>query len=101
MRLIDADALDDVVTRLNAENWGITVSDYKMIDRVMFEFPTVDTSTNTPTNERRGKWEWSFADNGWADWKCSVCGWTKNTDVHINLGYRYCPNCGAKMEEEG
>ena len=24
--------------------------------------------------------------------------WVKNTDIHVSLGYRYCPKCGAYME---
>ena len=42
MRLIDADALDNVVMRLNAEeNKGITRSEYKLIDNVLSAFPTL------------------------------------------------------------
>lgn len=42
-RLIDADALDDVVQDLNEKrDFGITRVDKKMIDSVLFEFPTVD-----------------------------------------------------------
>lgn len=40
-RLIDADKLDDVCVRLNSEDWGITVGEHKLLDRVLFEFPTV------------------------------------------------------------
>ena len=47
---------------------------------------------------KAGKWLWKLADNGWADHVCSVCGWTKNTDIHVSLGYKYCPNCGAYNE---
>ena len=42
-RLIDADSLDSVVLRLNTEeNAQITRGEYKLIDSVIFEFPTVD-----------------------------------------------------------
>ena len=41
-RLIDADALDKTVQRLNEMGWGITRDDYKRIDRVLFEMPTID-----------------------------------------------------------
>lgn len=47
-----------------------------------------------------GKWLWELADNGWADHICSVCGFTKNTDIHVRVGWRYCPNCGARMDAE-
>ncbi len=44
---------------------------------------------------KTGRWLWSLADNGWADHKCSNCGYTKNTDIHVTLDWRYCPNCGS------
>lgn len=55
---------------------------------------------NLPSAEperEKGKWLWKLTDNGWADHICSECGWTKNTDIHVHLGYKYCPNCGADM----
>lgn len=49
---------------------------------------------------KRGRWLWSFADNGWADYKCSECGFTENVDVHVSLGWRYCLNCGSYNGKE-
>ena len=48
---------------------------------------------------KEGYWKWELADNGWADHICSVCGYRKNTDVHVRLGWSYCPHCGAAMRE--
>lgn len=42
MRIIDANKLDDVVVRLNSQDWQITRGEYKLINRVLFEFPSVD-----------------------------------------------------------
>ena len=42
MRPIDADALDSVVLRMNDEGAQITRGEYKLIDSVIFEFPTID-----------------------------------------------------------
>ena len=47
----------------------------------------------------QGEWLWQLADNGWADHICSVCGYTKNTDIHVSLNWSYCPNCGADMRK--
>lgn len=44
-RYIDADKLETVVYELNferAEKWGITRGEFKLIDSVLFEFPTAD-----------------------------------------------------------
>ena len=34
--------------------------------------------------------------------KCSECGYTTHNKLHMDIGcpYKYCPNCGAKMEVE-
>lgn len=42
MRLIDADALDDVVAILNNKGRGITRHEYKVIEGVLFAFPAID-----------------------------------------------------------
>lgn len=44
-RYVDADMLETVVYELNyqrAEKWDITRGEFKMIDSVLFEFPTAD-----------------------------------------------------------
>ena len=45
-----------------------------------------------------GQWITEFDDLGWLKHTYTVCGYTKRTDVHVSLGWNYCPNCGAKME---
>lgn len=47
---------------------------------------------------KTGQWIWELED--WNKWTCSECGYFKRTDIHSTLGYKYCPNCGAKMEEK-
>lgn len=42
---------------------------------------------------------WIITLEDWNRWTCSECGYTKRTDVHVDLGYNYCPKCGAKMSE--
>lgn len=42
----------------------------------------------------KGVWFWRLAENGWADWICSNCGWTENVDIHVTLDYKFCPYCG-------
>lgn len=45
---------------------------------------------------KQGHWIYTLED--WNKWECSECGFTKRTDVHVYLGYKYCPKCGLKME---
>ena len=44
-----------------------------------------------------GKWIKLYAGN----YKCSVCGvWFANDDNEMVEDFKYCPNCGCKMEVE-
>lgn len=100
MRLIDADDLDNVVLRLNEEGRMITRSEYKTVDSIIFEFPTIEAEL-----VRRGRWiqkskPADFCTYWW--YECSACGDKPPNDRygHPNYLSPYCPNCGAKMEEE-
>lgn len=48
-----------------------------------------------PTIEERKEGEW--IDAGWDGEKCSLCGWNID-DTYYSKQFKYCPNCGAKME---
>lgn len=48
--------------------------------------------------QKIGHWICTIED--WNKWTCSECGFCKRTDIHVSLGYNYCPNCGAKMESD-
>lgn len=43
---------------------------------------------------------WILKTEDWNKWTCSECGYTERTDIHVSLGYDFCPKCGAKMVEE-
>lgn len=45
------------------------------------------------------QWIHRCADNGWMDHICPVCGFTENTDIHVQLDWNYCPNCGTRMSK--
>lgn len=55
----------------------------------ILELPPVTRLSKT------GYWIYELED--WNRWTCSECGWSERTDVHITLGYNYCPNCGCHM----
>lgn len=93
MRLIDADMLNEVITKLNAQSAGITRSEYKRIDNVLFNFPTIE-------ERKAGKWllnEDRSKEHVENIYICSACynyeawGETERT--------RYCPQCGSRMLE--
>ena len=44
------------------------------------------------------QWEIEMDDMGWNKHTCPNCGYVKRTDIHVSLGWNFCPNCGAKMD---
>lgn len=94
MRLIDADALDDVVLLLNEKNWGITRGEYKLIDSVLFEFPNVEERKEGHWINDRGLYKCSCCNQLWTEW------WADAKPIErMNKDMRYCPICGARMGE--
>lgn len=91
MRLIDADALNGYILTAEVGKVYRFCFPCKEIQQAIDEQPIIE-------ERKTGNWKWGFADNGWADWTCSECGWTENNDIHVSLGYKYCPHCGAYME---
>lgn len=85
-RYINADELDSVVLRMNEEGAQITRGEYKLIDCVIFNFPTVKVKPVI-----HGKWV-HYKD----EHACSKCGEAVTGDWDED--YDYCPHCGARMD---
>ena len=63
-----------------------------------YDLPIVDIITGeSPQEPKTGHWNLEIED--WNKWTCSECSFCERTDIHVSLGYNYCPNCGAKMVE--
>lgn len=100
MRLIDADELlkqikYKPIPNIICETWN------DLYERVIEEID------NAPTVEpKQGKWDEICEPFGWDDIlsaRCSVCGesypYPEDTGFNdIVEMFKYCPNCGAKME---
>lgn len=84
MRLIDADALKESF----ALNANIHISKRLTVLGVIAKAPTIEAEP-----VRRGHWE-VIDEAEPRRYGCSVC---KVLSFYL---YRYCPCCGAKMEEE-
>ena len=88
MRQIDADALKKEFCKdiMGGLNW----------ERIIDNAPTIE--------ERKGQWNEILEPFGWDDIKsaqCSACGESYPTDCgfdDIVEMFKYCPECGAKME---
>ena len=98
MRLIDADALYETLCHI----WDRT-------DSEDFEKAVFREIENAPAVEERTTGKWIVYDSDaerYEDIRCSVCGkrFTVDTERWCDIGFissdlKYCPNCGAKMEE--
>ena len=101
MRLIDADALTEIIHGMYAE--GDDPSTYHVDaggDTLIGKFAVVDTIFNMPTIQpKTGSW---IADSiefgGERRYKCSNCGYNDwLSEGVVQKVFKYCPNCGAKM----
>lgn len=94
MRLIDADALKEVINRRRDLFNGCTHLPEKARRDELLQV-IVDIN-NAPTVDaepvRRGKWEYHLMPLAK---KCSLCG----ERVAGKSTWIFCPNCGAKMED--
>lgn len=98
-RIIDADALKETIcNHVYPVKDAFNSRDYGMfwtggIEKAIDEQPTIDLV-------KHGRWMHDRDDELFSGY-CSCCGWTSivmETDV---AGMPYCPNCGARMVEEG
>ncbi len=120
MRLIDADELrkrmyhDAFETDSDMQKWdGGCWIRYKMFENAIEDAPTIEAEPNSceywdseshfcalrrPQADpvRRGHWLFESINQPDEYCVCSECG----TQVDSNEAWHYCPNCGAKMEEQ-
>lgn len=85
-RLIDANAL---LKRLRISYL------YHKVNPYIVNAPTVDA-----VEVVHGRWDKYIDDDDDTCCRCTACGWriTYEDCTLEELGYNYCPNCGAKMD---
>ena len=93
MRLIDSTKLIDALPVV-AEDKKISLIG-AVADMVMLisEQPVIEAEP-----VRHCQWVIEMDDMGWLKHTCQNCGYVKRTDIHVSLGWNYCPNCGCKMD---
>ena len=97
MRLIDADALQ---RRICGAKCGCEYEDCDnegdcLFDHFIFHAPTIDAEP-----VKHGRWLLEREPNGKPYcFHCSACD-GDFAYIGITTVYNYCPNCGAKMDEE-
>ena len=62
-------------------------------EQLLDEIPAADVATVV-----HGRWVFETATaNTLSRIKCDICGWW-TLDPSVDNSYKYCPNCGAKMD---
>lgn len=98
MRLIDADALESAFSSLRwgrggtLTHWGDRddwVLKGREFARLIKDAPTVETGTQWAT------WEEKVSSDR-KRWQCSKCGKAFGL---LSVGFKFCPECGARMGE--
>ena len=94
MRLIDADELTKKVLPYTLEK-GCVIGRHSGIADAILELienaPTIDAEP-----VRHGTWELRHVGVGHY-WECSECH--TNPCIYVTNNTNFCPNCGAKMED--
>lgn len=67
--------------------------------RILCDWIDTQPGVTTATSARAGRWE-KHRRVGY-EYRCSVCGTIcESDDEHpVEVGFRFCPNCGANNEE--
>ena len=89
MRLIDADAL-----MIELNNTKYAWQDYDAVEDALRNIPTIEAEP-----VRYGYWENANGRPKTYIRKCSVCG-KEAYFCGRGCSYKFCPNCGAKMDKE-
>ena len=91
-RYIDADAfLEAEIKRCGCVPLiGTCTTDNESLAYQLAKTPTADVE-----ERKHGEWLWDTEDI----YECSVCGIETRVDEVMGMPtYKYCPNCGAKMD---
>lgn len=98
MDLIDRQAAIDLIMYILADK---TATHNGWID----PYYVIQKLRDIPSAQKTGKWEsLGLSREGVEEWQeaqCSVCGlWHTTPYLYYYEHYKYCPNCGARMERE-
>lgn len=101
MKIVDVEPIIKELYKIGYEKDEAGEHDFALgIDTVIYLLEQAKTVDAEPV--RHGKWEIT-KDDYYCVAKCSLCHEEWSFEVYDDiesLNYRYCPNCGAKMDLE-
>jgi len=90
------DAISRQAMHIELEKW-ITYGEYKYSNATKYLYDRIDRLPSIKQEPKTGRWIKTIGENGVTSVvRCSECGFEDNR----YMLFRYCPSCGAKMEEE-
>lgn len=99
MRLIDADKIVEEINKHGLEvlSKGGNALELGGYATGLLEAMDIIKSSETIDPVKRGYWNLRHIGAGHY-WECSVCH--TNPCIYVTKDTKYCPNCGAKMDQE-
>lgn len=93
MRVIDADALKLSLMTISSDELVRYCYPCEKVLKKIDEQPTIEPE--------RKKGHWIRVDDDRISGRCSACGWESLLYEDDVVGMSFCPNCGARMVQEG
>lgn len=87
-------AKPDCMIREDALYYLKQLQEYYEMSRSKADLSSVESERKT------GEWVYDGIRGRFPACKCSICGHYENADWALLQGVNYCPNCGARMENE-
>ena len=100
-RLVDANKLIDFIDVGHLRHPGELCYSEVDVANILLHAPTINA-----VEVVHGRWKEMHYEGGILDGtnfdRCSVCGYERVfNDPALKTVFKYCPNCGAKMDSEG
>ena len=94
MRLIDADAFKEYMREALEETRGCYPDNGEWAEAVTEQFcKDIDDQPTVESERKKGTWLVHLYKLGEERYECDQC------QGRCDMGYRYCPNCGADMRK--
>lgn len=98
LKVLEKGSCEDTISRQALKDLGAECIAKRDENGNLIPLGSIDSLPSVST-KKIGRWILTVGD--WNKWTCSECEYYEKTDIHVSLGWNYCPKCGAKMREVG